>query len=108
MCQSLRKQQVLDKRKNLTQTFVGKRLAWKVVILIHVGELEKNDTMKKDYCRPLIIQMADMETVNEWTRDGRGLQTESGHWINNDLCAADRRANFLAREERRKRLKSRS
>ena len=28
----------------------------------------KNDTMKKDYCRPLIIQMADMETVNEWTR----------------------------------------
>ena len=57
MCQSLQKQQVLDKRKNLTQTFVRKHLAWKVANLIHVGE---NDTMKKDYCQPLIIQMADM------------------------------------------------
>ena len=28
----------------------------------------KNDTMKKDYCWQLIIQMADMETVNEWMR----------------------------------------
>ena len=49
-----------------------------------------------------------METVNEWMRDGQGLQTESGHWINNDLCAAEQRANFLAWEERRKQLKSRS
>ena len=68
----------------------------------------KVDSSRKDYCRPLIIQMADMATVNEWTRNGKGLQTESGHWINNDLCLADRRANFLAREERRKRLKDRS
>ena len=43
-----------------------------------------------------------MATVNQWTRNGKGLQTESGHWINNDLCSADRRANFLTREERRK------
>ena len=68
----------------------------------------KVDSSRKDYCRPLIIQMADMATVNEWTRNGKGLQTESGHWINNGLCSADRRANFLAREERRKRLKDRS
>ena len=68
----------------------------------------KVDSSRKDYCRPLIIQMADMATVNEWTRNGKGLQTESGHWINNDLCSAERRANFLAREERRKRLKDRS
>ena len=68
----------------------------------------KVDSSRKDYCRPLIIQMADMATVNEWTRNGKGLQTESGHWINNDLCSADRRANFLAREERRKRLTDRS
>ena len=68
----------------------------------------KVDPNKKDYCRPLIIQMADIAAVNEWTRDGKGLQTESGRWINNDLCAADRRSNFLAREERRKRLKNRS
>ena len=49
--------------------------------------------------------MADMATVNEWTRNGKGLQTESGHWINNDLCSSNRRANFIAREERRKRQK---
>ena len=68
----------------------------------------KVDSSRKDYCRPLIIQMADMATVNEWTRNGKGLQTESGHWINNDLCSANRRANFLACKERRKRLKDRS
>ena len=68
----------------------------------------KVDSSRKDYCRQLIIQIADMATVNEWTRNGKGLQTESGHWINNDLCSADRRANFLSREERRKRLKDRS
>ena len=69
------------------------------------GKLDPNE---KDYCRPLIIQMADVAATNEWTRDGKGLKIESGHWINNDLCAADRRSNFLAREERRKRLKNRS
>ena len=68
----------------------------------------KVNSSRRDYCRPLIIQMADMATVNEWTRNGKGLQTESGHWINNDLCSANRRANFLAREERRKQLKDRS
>ena len=67
----------------------------------------KVDPNKKDYCRLLIMKMADI-AVNEWTRDGKGLQTESGHWINNDLCVPDRRSNFLAREERRKRLKNRS
>ena len=65
----------------------------------------KIDESKPDYCRPLVIQMIDAETVTEWTRDGKGLQTDSGHWINKDLCSADRRANFLARQERRKRLK---
>ena len=68
----------------------------------------KVDSSRKDYCRPLIIQMADAATVNEWTRNGKGLQTESRHGINNDLCSADRRANFLAHEVRRKRLKDRS
>ena len=63
---------------------------------------------KKDYCRPLIIQIADVAAVNEWIRDEKGLQTESGYWIYNDLCTADRRSNFLAQEERRKRLKIRS
>ena len=62
----------------------------------------KVDSSRKDYCRLLIIQMVDMATVNEWTTNGKGLQTESGHWINNNLCSAGRRANFLACEERRK------
>ena len=56
----------------------------------------KVDASRKDYCWPLIIQMADNATVNEWTRNGKGLQTESGNWINSNLCSADRRANFLA------------
>ena len=68
----------------------------------------KVDFSRKDYCQPLIIQMADMATVNEWMRNGKGLQTKREHWINNDLCSADRRANFLTHEERRKRLKDRS
>ena len=29
----------------------------------------KVDSSRKDYCRPLIIQMADMATVNEWTEE---------------------------------------
>ena len=62
---------------------------WTVKILTNVGELAKL-------------------TLAEKTRNGKGLQTESGHWINNDLCSADRRANFLACEEKRKRLKDRS
>ena len=98
----------IGQKKKLDTDFCRETLGMESGDFDSCWRVGKNDTMKKDYCRPLIIQMADMETVNEWTRDGRGLQTESGHWINNDLCAADRRANFLAREERRKRLKSRS
>ena len=64
----------------------------------------KIDETKPGYCRPLIIKMADAKVVEEWTRDGKGLQTNSGHWINKDLCSADRRANFLARQERKKRM----
>ena len=64
------------------------------------GKIDEN---KPGYCRPLVIQMIDDGAVEEWTRDGKGLKTDSGHWINKDLCAADRRANFLSRQERRKR-----
>ena len=66
-----------------------------------VGKLDESKT---DQCRPLIIELIDTNAVEDWTKGGRGLQTESGHWINKDLCAADWRANFLMREERRKRM----
>ncbi|KAL5263730.1 hypothetical protein ACHWQZ_G008940 [Mnemiopsis leidyi] len=56
----------------------------------------KADESNPNYRRPLVIRLKDEELVKEWTKDGRG------HWINRDLCAADRKANFLSREERRK------
>ncbi|KAL5263848.1 hypothetical protein ACHWQZ_G005055 [Mnemiopsis leidyi] len=63
----------------------------------------KADESNPEYCRPLIIKLKNEELANEWTKDGRGHKTASGHWINKDLCAADRKASFLSREERRKR-----
>ena len=64
----------------------------------------KTDGSNPDYCRPLVIKLKSEELVNEWTKDGRGHKTASSHWINRDLCAADRKANFLAREQRRERI----
>ena len=68
----------------------------------------KLDESKSDYCRPLVIKLKDEAMVKDWTKDGKGHKTESGHWINKDLCAADRKANFLAREERRKRMEKKA
>ena len=68
----------------------------------------KVDESKPNYCRPLVVQMVDEGTVDEWTNNGKGFKTDSGYWINNDLCSADRRANFIARQERRKRMKSKN
>ena len=64
----------------------------------------KVDNTKPDYCRPLVVKMYDDETADEWTKNGRGYKTETGFWVNRDLCDADRKANFAAREERRSRL----
>ena len=71
----------------------------------HAGKIDES---KPGFCRPLIAQMTDIDAVNEWTRDGKGLQLDSGYWVNKDLCMADRCANFLARQERWKRLKNQS
>ena len=68
----------------------------------------KIDQSKSDYCRPLVIKLKNEQLANDWTKDGKGLKTASGHWINKDLCAADRKANFLSREERRKRIQKRN
>ncbi|KAL5258240.1 hypothetical protein ACHWQZ_G004223 [Mnemiopsis leidyi] len=64
----------------------------------------KIDESKPEYRRPLIIKLKSEELVQEWTNNGVGLKTSTGHWINRDLCAADRKANFLSRQERRKRM----
>ncbi|KAL5257413.1 hypothetical protein ACHWQZ_G012381 [Mnemiopsis leidyi] len=64
----------------------------------------KIDNSKPDYLRPLVIKLKSEGLVQEWTKEGKGYKTESGFWINKDLCAADRKANFLAREQRRTRL----
>ena len=43
--------------------------------------------------------MSDEENTNDWTKNGRGNKTQSGFWINWDLCDADRKANFVARQK---------
>ena len=42
--------------------------------------------------------------VKDWTINGKSHKTECGDWISKDLCEADRKANFLAREEKRKNI----
>ncbi|KAL5249296.1 hypothetical protein ACHWQZ_G000730 [Mnemiopsis leidyi] len=64
----------------------------------------KIDESKPEYRRPLIIKLKSEGLAQEWTNNGVGLKTANGHWINRDLCAADRKANFLSRQERRKRM----
>ncbi|KAL5269806.1 hypothetical protein ACHWQZ_G003319 [Mnemiopsis leidyi] len=68
----------------------------------------KIDESNPDYSRPLIIKLKNEGLVQEWTKDGKGYRTDSGHWINRDLCAADRKSSFLAREERRKRMEKKN
>ena len=66
------------------------------------------------YCRPLIVKMVNVETANKWTNNGKGFKTnfelDTGKfaYLNPDLCKADRTANFLAREEWRKRRNQRT
>ena len=66
----------------------------------------KVDITKPSYCRPLVIKMSGVETADDWTKNGRGNKTESGFWINRDLCDADRKANFQSRQERKSRMRS--
>ena len=84
--------------------FCYEKLLMKKTDINKIWRAGKKDANNQDYCRPLIIQLVDEETVDYWTDDGKGYMTESGHWVNKDLCAADRRANFLVRSERRKRM----
>eukprot|EP00116_Pleurobrachia_bachei_P008689 sb/3468951/ len=51
--------------------------------------------------RPLIVKMKNEATANFYTMNGRGKKTESGQYINRDLCKADRHAMFMVRQARR-------
>ncbi len=64
---------------------------------------EKVKPSDPEPCRPLIIRMREDECVRHWTDGGRGYRTQGGFWVNNDLCAADRIANFRLRQQRKER-----
>ena len=98
----------LKTRRKKTRNFA--KMFWRshLKTLKHVGGQERLTSPSPDYCRPLVIKMKNEQLANEWTKDGKGHKTANGHWINKDLCAADRKANFLSREERRKRTQKKS
>ena len=62
----------------------------------------KLDTSNKEHCRPLIIQMVNLASVEHYANYGKGWKEEK-YWINLDLCKADRDARFLVRKEVKKR-----
>ena len=64
------------------------------------GRLEPN---KSEYNRPLVVKLKSKQDVDYFTDHGRGYRTKTGFWINKDLCAVDRIANFQARQQRRER-----
>ena len=62
--------------------------------------------------RPLVVKLETKESAMYWCDNGRGYRVtdESDEekkkyfWINQDLCRADREAQFFLREERRRRV----
>ena len=70
------------------------------------GSIRK-DSDGKTIPRPLIIEMKSIDKAEFWHDYGRGYRTDTGLWINPDLCKADRSAQFFSREERRNRVPQR-
>ena len=64
-------------------------------------QMESDGSLKP---RPVVVVFKKEETATLWHNDKKGTKTGS-HWINADLCRADREAQFFARDERRKRRK---
>ena len=64
--------------------------------------------------RPLVVKMDSKETAMYWCDYGKGYrisciddsddEKKKCFWINQDLCRADREAQFFLREERRRRV----
>ena len=94
-------------RKKDDYDFIYKELEMEkneVVSCLRAGKKkEKINPGDPEPCRPLIIKMVDTDTVNYYTDGGYGYRTQGGYWINNDLCAADRLANFRLRQQRKER-----
>ena len=51
--------------------------------------------------RPVIVVFKKEETATYWHNDKKGFKSNS-HWINADLCRADREAQYFLRERRKR------
>ena len=95
----------------LDKNFVTETLkipAGEIVNLYRAGPLLDKDG-KRRFNRPLVVELMDKASADYWHNNGRGRKVEGTElYINQDLCAADRHANFLAREEFRKRQKAKN
>ena len=47
--------------------------------------------------RPMIIRVTDAKYAEFLHDGGRGYETDSGYWLNKDLCRSDREAHLRAR-----------
>ena len=62
--------------------------------------------------RPLVVKLETKDSAMYWCDNGRGYRVtdesddekKKHFWINQDLCRADREAQFFLREERRRRV----
>lgn len=73
------------------------------------------DSNGNEIPRPLVAKLKSKEKMLTYTKNGKGNMVESKsetgsdgkplrYWINQDLCRADREAQFFVRQEQRKRL----
>ena len=92
----------------LTQTCkIDKR---DIVDHFRAGKVVTTTTSESRSPRPLVVKLKDSETANHCCDHGKGVRVKGPdsenavHWINPDLCAADREAQFFLRQERRKRF----
>ena len=85
--------------------FIYEELGMEKDIVTRCYRAGKLDKSRPEYYRPLVIELKGKGDVDYWTNDGKGYRTEGGYWVNMDLCEADRKANFLIREQKRERMK---
>ena len=102
------KQSKRDDLEFLTQTCkIDKR---DIVDHFRAGKVVTTTTSESRSPRPLVVKLKDSETANHCCDHGKGVRVKGPdsenavHWINPDLCAADREAQFFLRQERRKRF----
>ena len=72
-----------------------------IVTCFRTGKMQK-DGAGNIKPRPVIVVFKKEETATYWHNDKKGFKSNS-HWINADLCRADREAQYFLRQERRKR-----